>query len=147
VTVGRRFGDDRGAVTAFTTVFTVAVIFVFGLVFDGGRMLAAQRQADNEAAGAARAAAQAITVDRSAGQVSQVLDMGLAQTYVCAYAGQIGRGCGAFQVESARGGTAVTVRVSRDVRPLVLPLTRRSLEGEATACTEIGLDDPIIGCG
>jgi hypothetical protein len=141
-----RLRDDRGAVTAFTTVFTVAVIFVFGLVFDGGRMLAAQRQADNEAAGAARAAAQAITVDRGAGRVSHVLDIGLAQSYVCAYAGQIGRSCSSFTMSSARGGTAVTVEVARQVRPLVIPLARRTLVGEATACTEIGLNDPIITC-
>jgi hypothetical protein len=135
-------------VTAFTTVFTLAVFFVFGLVFDGGRVLSAQRQADNEAAGAARAAAQAITVDRSAGRVSQVLDMGLAQTYVCNYASQIGRSCSVFDVSSARGGTAVTVTVPRDVRPLVLPLIQRTFVGEATACTEIGVDAPTVAaCG
>lgn len=140
--------DDRGAVTAFATVFTVAVIGVFGLVFDGGRMLAAQRQADNEAAGAARAAAQAIDIDAlRKGQTTNLLDLDLAQDYVCAYAAAIDRSCSEFSLEPSRGGAAVTVRVPRSVRPLVLPLTRRTLQGEATACTEIGLSDPIIACG
>ena len=139
--------DDRGAVTAFATVFTTAVIFVFGLVYDGGRLLAAQRQADNEAAGAARAAAQAIIIDRGGGRATNLLDLGLAEQYVCDYAGQIGRSCSVFDVSAARGGTAVTVRVPREVGYLVLPGASHTAWGEATACTEIGLNDPIVACG
>jgi hypothetical protein len=75
--------------------------------------------------------------------------MGLAQQYVCDYAAQIHRSCdgSVFRVDSARGGTAVTVRVRIDVGLLVLPGANRAIEGRATACTEIGLNDPIVGCG
>jgi len=56
--------DERGAVTAFVACFAVALIAVFGLVVDGGLVLATRRQAFNEADAAARFGAQA--VDESA---------------------------------------------------------------------------------
>ena len=52
---------ERGQVTAFLAVFVVALLAVAGLVIDGGYTLAAKRRAMNEAEGAARAAAQAVT--------------------------------------------------------------------------------------
>lgn len=56
--------DERGAVTAFVACFAVALIAVFGLVVDGGLILASRRQAFNVADAAARVGAQA--VDESA---------------------------------------------------------------------------------
>lgn len=56
--------DERGAVTAFVACFAVALIAVFGLVVDGGLILASRRQAFNAADAAARVGAQA--VDESA---------------------------------------------------------------------------------
>jgi hypothetical protein len=50
-------------VTAFVTVFTVALLAVAGLVADGGYLLAARRRAINEAEAAARAGAQAVRTD------------------------------------------------------------------------------------
>jgi hypothetical protein len=52
--------DERGAVTAFVACFTVALIAVFGLVVDGGLILASRRQAFNAADAAARFGAQAV---------------------------------------------------------------------------------------
>ena len=52
--------DERGQVTAFLAVFVVALLVVGGLVVDGGGLLAAKRQAIDEAEGAARAGAQAL---------------------------------------------------------------------------------------
>ncbi|MGH9118042.1 MAG: pilus assembly protein TadG-related protein [Acidimicrobiales bacterium] len=139
--------DDRGAVTAFAIVFTVTVIFVFGLVWDGGRLLAAQRQADNQAASAARAAAQAIDIDALRnGQTTNLLDFNLAQQNVCSYAATIGRGCGEFGLSATRGGTAVTVTLEIPVTFIVIPGASRTARGEGTACTEIGLNDPIVAC-
>lgn len=51
---------ERGQVTAFVVVFTTALIFVAGLVVDGGSLLAAKRRAMNEAEGAARAGAASL---------------------------------------------------------------------------------------
>lgn len=56
--------DERGAVTAFVACFAVALIAVFGLVVDGGLILATRRQAFNVADAAARVGAQG--VDESA---------------------------------------------------------------------------------
>lgn len=51
---------ERGAVTVFVTILTVALLSMAGLVTDGGRILAARREAGNVAESAARAGAQAI---------------------------------------------------------------------------------------
>jgi hypothetical protein len=59
VTALRRRGDD-GTVTAFVVCFTIALIAVAGLVIDGGSILAARRQAFDDADAAARSGAQAI---------------------------------------------------------------------------------------
>ena len=55
--------DERGAVTVFVVVFTTTLLLIAGLVIDGGYLLAARRQAINEAEAAARAGAQAISID------------------------------------------------------------------------------------
>jgi Flp pilus assembly protein TadG len=147
----RKFGakDDRGAVTAFATVFTVAVLFVFGLVYDGGRMLAAQRQADNEAAGAARAAAQAIAEDRvRAGETTNLLDVDRADDYVCQYLGAVGRTCdpATYDLVAEPEGARITVRIRLVVPLRVLPGVTRTIEGVSTACNELGTTDPIVTC-
>lgn len=61
----RHDDDERGSVTAFVVVFSLALLMVVGLVIDGGFLLAARRQAINEAEAAARAGAQAVMVDSS----------------------------------------------------------------------------------
>ncbi|MDP9404522.1 MAG: hypothetical protein M3P85_14650 [Actinomycetota bacterium] len=55
--------DERGTVTAFVTAMAVALLAVVGLVADGGFILAAKRQAFDEAEAAARAGAQAVDID------------------------------------------------------------------------------------
>ena len=53
----------HGSVTVFVTVMTVALIFVAGLVVDGGQILNARREAANVAESAARAGAQELDED------------------------------------------------------------------------------------
>jgi hypothetical protein len=55
---GRR--DDSGTVTVFVVSLTAALILVAGLVYDGGRMIAAARDSDAVAAAAARAGSQGL---------------------------------------------------------------------------------------
>ena len=64
-----RMSDERGSITAFFAVLSVALILCAGLVLDGGRLLAERRTLSDLAAGAARAGAQAISIDalRSSG--------------------------------------------------------------------------------
>jgi Flp pilus assembly protein TadG len=51
---------ERGSVTVFVTLFTLTLVFVAGLVVDGGQILNARREAANIAESAARAGAQAL---------------------------------------------------------------------------------------
>jgi Flp pilus assembly protein TadG len=53
-------GAERGTVTVFVVTMTTALMLVAGLVFDGGRMITARRDADAIAAAAARAGAQGL---------------------------------------------------------------------------------------
>ncbi|HMR94398.1 MAG TPA: pilus assembly protein TadG-related protein [Microthrixaceae bacterium] len=53
-------GGEQGTVTVFVVSMTTALLLVAGLVFDGGRMIAARREADAVAAAAARAGAQGL---------------------------------------------------------------------------------------
>jgi len=52
--------DERGSVTVFVVMMTVALLMMAGLVFDGGRIIAGRREADAVAAAAARAGAQGL---------------------------------------------------------------------------------------
>lgn len=82
--------DERGAVTAFVACFTVALIAVFGLVVDGGLILASRRQAFNAADAAARVGAQA--VDESALRSGRplMLDPGDAERRAIDYLAAVG---------------------------------------------------------
>lgn len=84
---------QEGQVSAFVVVFATALIFVAGLVVDGGNLLAAKRRATNEAEGAARAGAAApaavdIGVFRRSGSV--VLDPSRAEAAARAYLARAG---------------------------------------------------------
>jgi Flp pilus assembly protein TadG len=52
--------DEHGSVTVFVVSMTMALLLVSGLVFDGGRMIAARREADAVAGAAARAGVQGL---------------------------------------------------------------------------------------
>ena len=54
--------DERGSVTVFVVGLLLALVVMGGLVFDGGALMAGHRQADAEAEGAARAAAERISI-------------------------------------------------------------------------------------
>jgi uncharacterized membrane protein len=55
--------DDRGLTGVAATVMLLIVLAGAGLVYDGGRSLAARREAINTAEAAARAGAATVTVD------------------------------------------------------------------------------------
>ena len=54
---------ERGTVTASVVILVVAIIAAAGLVYDGGRLMNARREATSVAASAARTAAQELDVD------------------------------------------------------------------------------------
>lgn len=83
--------NDRGSVTAFVVIITMALLATAGLVIDGGYALAARRGAFNEAEAAARAGAQALDIDvlRSTGAVE--LDAAEAERLALDYLQLVGR--------------------------------------------------------
>lgn len=107
--------DERGAVTAFVACFTVALIAVFGLVVDGGLILATRREAFNAADAAARRGAQA--VDESALRSGQPLTLNEAQAELRAleYLSVIGLDGSAVAVGDR---ITVTVRAARSLSVL-----------------------------
>ena len=60
MTAGR---DERGSVTAMWAILALALLVLGGLVYDGGRVLTARRDANNLARQAARAGAQQVDED------------------------------------------------------------------------------------
>lgn len=112
--VPRRALDESGMVTAFVVLMTLSLVMFIGLVLDGGYTLAARREAIDEADGAARAAAQALTLETRGSRVA-VLDPGRAQAAVDAFlipAGHSGR--------ASVTGDTVTVTVSFPQRLYIL---------------------------
>ncbi len=111
-----RVARDDGQVTAFVVVLVVAFLALAGLVLDGGRYYAAQREARNVAAAAARAGAQGVSEDalRSA-DPTVTLDPTAAYQRATAFLNDAGA-TGTVEV----GTTTVTVTVTRTVSPLLL---------------------------
>lgn len=110
-------GNERGQVTAFAVAMVLTLLLCAGLVVDGGRILAARRQAGDVAMGAARAGAQEVSDDplRETGRVN--LDPARARAAAEAYLSQAER-----RGTVAVTGDAVTVRVQVRTSMVILGL-------------------------
>ena len=122
--------DDDGMVTAFVVSITAALLLFVGLVVDGGYLLAARREAIDEADGAARAAAQAIAIPaRGSGTLS--IDPARAQAAVDNFLAPTGHRGTVFVK-----GNRVVVTVSFSHRMVILGaggLVARTVSGRGTA--------------
>ena len=131
---------QSGQITAFVTVVTVALIFFAGLVVDGGRLLGAKRRANNRAEQAARAGAQALSVESIRSSGAQVLDEEEAIAAANAFLNRVGDR-GTVSV----AGDSVTVTVDMLTSMLILVaagLADRTVTGTGTARNVRGLDAP-----
>jgi len=109
--------DERGELTPFLVVFTVALLALFGVVVDGGEAISAKLSAESVAEQAARAGAaqlgQALrvgTVDPAPGPAVTAVDMTVAD------AGP------AYRASTRVSGATVTVTVRERVRTSFLGL-------------------------
>ncbi|MBN2624012.1 MAG: Tad domain-containing protein [Acidimicrobiales bacterium] len=133
-------------VTAFVVVFATALVFVAGLVVDGGRMLAEHRKLDNLADSAARAGAQAVDDDAVRdGVTDDLLDDDEAVTRACALLADAGHPCGGGTAVAVTGN-AVTVTVAGSIDLLLLAGADQSVRGEGTACVAVGIATQTGGC-
>ena len=132
-----RLREDRGQVTAFVTIFTLALIFVVGLVLDGGFILAAKREATNAAEQAARAGAQALDIDVLRARGDHVLEPAAAVDAAQDYLARTGH-TGTVTVDDA----SVTVTVTINRRLLILGvagIAERPISGTGTATAVRGV--------
>jgi Flp pilus assembly protein TadG len=127
-------------VTAFVVIFSLALVFMVGLVFDGGRMLSAHRQAGDVADAAARAGAQALDVDAVKNGDEIVLSAHDAPLAACAFLSRTPYPCAGHAVVSVnRNEVTVVVRGTLDLE--LLPGASTAVEAEGRACVEIGIVD------
>jgi Flp pilus assembly protein TadG len=132
-----RADDDRGMVTAFVVMFSVALVFMVGLVFDGGRMLAAHRQARDVADAAARAGAQGLSEDAVRQGLPDKLDPEEAQALACTFLDRTAYKCRDANIRVE--GNEVIVLVHGSVSLEFLPGVSTGVEEEGRACVAIGI--------
>jgi hypothetical protein len=130
-------GPEQGQVTVLVAGVLVALIAMAGLVFDGGDILAAHRRADNEAAGAARAAAQAVSASDLLATGTVVLDPTRARAAALAYLARTGH-AGVVDVNGNTVHVAVTFREPVQILGIV-GVASATVHGEASALAVRGV--------
>jgi Flp pilus assembly protein TadG len=137
----RRLDEDRGAITLFVVVFTVALLAAVGLVVDGGGKVRALQRADEAAREAARAGSQMLDVPSAVRGDGVRIDPAGAARAARAYLSAAGVD-GAVRVE----GNAVRVSTSVTYQPVFLgfagvgPLV---VTGSASARPVTGDDEEV----
>jgi Flp pilus assembly protein TadG len=125
---------ERGSLSLFAVIFTLVVLMLAGLVYDGGLAIAARQRAADVAESAARAGANAIDVgafrDRQVLLVDQAEACDNAREVVARDGDGSLRSCWVDPAD----GQLVHVRVHVSVRPQLLALFRfPPFEAEADA--------------
>ncbi len=108
-----RDGYDRGSVSGFVVVITIAVLACGGLVVDGARVVGAKVEAADHAENAARAGAQEIVARNGV----VILDVVRARRAASAYLAGVGM-TGTVSATPSR----ITVTVQRTVQTTLLSL-------------------------
>lgn len=121
-TPARRRPAERGSISMFVVIFTIAVLMLAGLVYDGGLAIAARQRAADIAEEAARAGANAVDVDALRSGAPLQLD----ETQACDNAVELVSRDGDGSVRScfvdAINPSVLHVRVHVTVRPVLLAL-------------------------
>lgn len=123
--------NERGTVTVFVVSMTVALLLVAGLVFDGGRVITAHREADAVAEAAARAGAQGLDESGLRQSAGAPIRLPEAAARVERYLATTG-----FTGTTAVTGDVITVTVQRTQPFAILSLAglrTSSIEGSGSA--------------
>ena len=124
----------------FVVVIFVALVALAGLVIDGGRALAARRRAIDEAEAAARAGAQALSIDAYRSSATITLDPATARAAAERYLGATGD---TGEVTVAGGQITVTVQVRQPVTILgIAGVGTMTLTGTGRAQLVRGVQGP-----
>ena len=140
----RRLAGNHGGVTTFVVVLVVPMMAVAGLAYDGGRMLAARREAVDVAQQASVAGSQAIAYDAvRQGRVD--VDIGEVKTASHRYLSSVGY-AGTVHVTD----TEVIVEVTATVEMKMLSMVgvgSRSVSGQAATQLARGVDTADVRRG
>lgn len=132
-----RLRSDAGAATVWMIMGTLIVFAVCGLVFDGGLLISAKRQATNDAETGARAGVQALDVGAIYTSGTQRLNPTAATSEAKAFLARNG-----WTGTVTADGQTVTVTITRTQRLTfltMLGLGTRTVTGTATAQPTRGL--------
>jgi len=112
----QREDTERGSISVFFVVVTVALLVIIGLVVDGGGQIRNLQRADTTAQEAARAAGQAINpsvaLRGDGGQVQAGLAQAAAQNYLAS--------AGVSGTVTVTGGTTIHVHTTTTHTPVFL---------------------------
>lgn len=135
----KKLRDERGSITTFWLVLIPGLVAAIGLTFDGGQILAARREALDQAQNAAVAGTQGLD-ETATRQGNTSLDPALVSVEVNGYLGLVG----ATGTHSSTPET-VTVTVTRtvDMHMLsIIGINERTVSGTATARVVRGVEGP-----
>jgi Flp pilus assembly protein TadG len=126
-------------VTAYVAIIATGLIFVAGMVHDGGQIINTYLEASDLAGNAARAGAQAPNPDELYRSGTVRLDPDDAEERAASFLARAGHpGTGSVSVE----GDQVTVTVTLQQTSRILPLGPRSLRATASATAVRGVEQP-----
>jgi Flp pilus assembly protein TadG len=135
---------ERGSVAVFTAVLAIGVIFLVGLIVDGGNALSARERAYDIAEQAARAAADDLATSQLRATGTVAIDWTTACTYaqreVTSYAATFNSVTSASMATCAQGKNAATATVSVTVhaQPIIPGFGTLTATETATATSECG---------
>jgi len=129
-------------ITAYVVVLATGLLFMAGLVLDGGRRINTYLKAHGLAANAARAAAQAVEPSSLyAGEPD--LDQADAEAAVDQFVAGLPDDTGVSNVTVDVVGDQVTVTLSLPFEPTLLPMTSGPVSAKATSTAIQGVDAEI----
>jgi len=135
--------DERGAISLFVIVITVALLAAIGLVVDGGGKIRALERADEAAREAARAGSQMLDVPAAVRGERVEVDPGAGGRAARAYLAATG-----VQGTVSVSGGLVTVSTRVEYRPVFLGLVGVgpvAVTGEASARPVMGSEEEVTG--